>query len=203
MRRTVGFAPASTTYERRQPANRRIQGWYIEQTKGDFLLETNSGGPLSDKSVRVYQAPSLMAVPSPLDWRPSVKLPKEQGAAPAAVKKSVASRKQSYTARLSVADVEGVEQQYIPLNLSMESGQSLSEIELRLTGLPETATLSAGEKLADGTWVVTAKDTGNLRVLAPDIEKPERHTVAVEVVDSKTGSLSAPTQEMLLSILPR
>jgi len=63
--------------------------------------------------------------------------------------------------------------------------------------------LSAGEELADGTWVAAAKDTGILRVLVPDAEKPERHTVAVEVVDSKTGSLSAPTQEMLLSISPR
>ena len=84
----------------------------------------------------------------------------------------------------------------------MDSGQS-SEIELRLTGLPEAATLSAGEKLADGTWVVAAKATGNLRVLVTDIDRPERHTVAVEAVDSKTGSVSAPTQEMLLSILPR
>src|SRR6185312_8874211 len=32
---------------------------------------------------------------------------------------------------------------------------------------------------------------------------PEHHTVAVEAVEAKTGSLAAPTQDMQLSILPR
>jgi hypothetical protein len=112
-------------------------------------------------------------------------------------------KKRFHTTRLSVADVEGVEQQFIPLNLSMDTGEGTSDVQLRLSGLPEAATLSAGQKLADGAWVVTAKDANGLRVMTPDIEKPEHHTVAVEAVEAKTGSLAAPTQEMLLSIVPR
>jgi hypothetical protein len=113
------------------------------------------------------------------------------------------TKKRFHTARLSVADVEGVEQQYIPLNVTMDTGEGSSDVQLRLSGLPEAAKLSAGQKLADGAWVVTAKDAAGLRVLTPDIDKPERHTVAVEAVEAKTGSLAAPTQEMQLSILPR
>jgi hypothetical protein len=113
------------------------------------------------------------------------------------------TKKRFHTARLSVADVEGVEQQSIPLNLSMDTGEGTGDVQLRLSGLPEAASLSAGQKLADGAWVVTAKDAPDLKVLTPDIQKPEHHTVAVEAVETKTGSLAAPTQEMQLSIVPR
>jgi hypothetical protein len=127
---------------------------------------------------------------------------KDQGKAPSRTA-GKATKKRFHTARLSVSDVEGVEQQYVPLNLTMDTGEGANDIQLRLSGLPEAAKLSAGQKLADGAWVVTAKEAAGLSVLTPDIDKPERHTVAVEAVEAKTGSLAAPTQEMQLSIVPR
>lgn len=154
--------------------------------------------------------PLAEAPPVPESVPPPVATEAPPQAAPAkdqAKAKSTAvgkpSKKRFHTARLNVADVEGVEQQYIPLNLTMDTGDGPSDVQLRLSGLPEAAKLSAGQKLADGAWVVTAKDAAGLRVLTPDIEKPEHHTVAVEAVEAKTGSLAAPTQEMQLSILPR
>ena len=139
-------------------------------------------------SLTAEMAPPAETAPPPANHdlpAPEANLPGADAATPPVTAKSVASKKRFHTARLNVNDVEGVEQQYIPLNLTMDNGQSPGEIELRLSGLPEAATLSAGEKLADGAWVVTAKDTDNLRVMAPDIDKPERHTVAVEAVETQ------------------
>jgi hypothetical protein len=189
---------------------------------GPVVIEatTTSEGPTGAlPEAAKEEAPPAEHSPPPLAEAPPVPEPVPPPAAaeasppPAAAAKDQAkapsrtagkaTKKRFHTARLSVSDVEGVEQQYIPLNLTMDTGEGPTDIQLRLSGLPEAAKLSAGQKLADGAWVVTAKDAAGLRVLTPDIEKPERHTVAVEAVEAKTGSLAAPTQEMQLSIVPR
>jgi hypothetical protein len=153
----------------------------------------------------VAEAPPLPEAPAAAAATPPASAVPEPTREPVKVQSTIGkpTKKRFHTARLSVADIEGGEQQSIPLNLSMDAGEGTGDVQLRLSGLPEAASLSAGQKLADGAWVVTAKDAPDLKVLTPDIQKAERHTVAVEAVETKTGSLAAPTQEMQLSIVPR
>ncbi|MET0483136.1 MAG: hypothetical protein ABWZ27_09520 [Aestuariivirgaceae bacterium] len=161
--------------------------------------------PSEQMPAPLAEAPPASETPATAAVTPAAVPPAEPSREPVRAQSTIGkpTKKRFHTARLSVADVEGGEQQSVPLNLSMDAGDGTGDVQLRLSGLPETASLSAGKKLADGAWVVTAKDASDLKVLTPDIQKPERHTVAVEAVETKTGSLAAPTQEMQLSIIPR
>jgi hypothetical protein len=180
------------------------EGSNVEGPTG-ALPEANKETPAEHMPPPAAEPPPLPEAPAGAAATPAAPPQAEPAKEPAKAQSTMgkATKKRFHTARLSVADVEGVEQQSIPLNLSMDTGEGTGEVQLRLSGLPETASLSAGQKLADGAWVVTAKDASDLKLLTPDIQKAEHHTVAVEAVETKTGSLAAPTQEMQLSIVPR
>ncbi len=181
------------------------EGSNAEGPTGALPEASKEETPAEHRPAPVAEAPPLPEAPAAAAVSPPAPAATEPTKEPVKAQSTAGkpTKKRFHTARLSVADVEGAEQQSIPLNLSMDAGEGTGDVQLRLSGLPEAASLSAGQKLADGAWVVTAKDAPDLKVLTPDIQKPERHTVAVEAVETKTGSLAAPTQEMQLSIVPR
>jgi hypothetical protein len=181
------------------------EGSNAEGPTGALPEASKEETPAEHMPAPVAEAPPLPEAPAAAAVTPPAPAASEPSKEPVKTQSTVGkpTKKRFHTARLSVADVEGVEQQSIPLNLTMDAGDGAGDVQLRLSGLPEAASLSAGQKLADGAWVVTARDAPDLKVLTPDIQKPERHTVAVEAVETKTGSLAAPTQEMQLSIVPR
>jgi hypothetical protein len=112
---------------------------------------------------------------------------------------AAASRKPVRTAHLEVADAAGKAMDHIPLQLAVTGLGNSEDMVLRFTGLPATATLSAGTRQADGTWQIAAGATPGLRLLL-SAALPQPLAVEVAALDGKTGDLAAPAQAMKVSV---
>ena len=120
------------------------EGSNVEGPTG-ALPEANKETPAEHMPPPAAEPPPLPEAPAGAAATPAAPPRAEPAKEPAKAQSTMGkATKRFHTARLSVADVEGVEQQSIPLNLSMDTGEGTGEVQLRLSGLPETASLSAG-----------------------------------------------------------
>jgi choice-of-anchor C domain-containing protein len=94
------------------------------------------------------------------------------------------------TANVAVGNVVGLEDQAIKLDLAA----SLSDIDgsetmkIAIKGVPESFTLSAGTRNADGSWSVAQSDLGNVSINAPkDFNGQVNLTLEATATESSNG----------------
>jgi hypothetical protein len=120
--------------------------------------------------------------------------PAEEKAAPL-----VGEGKPVQTVRLVTQDAAGQAPGPIPLTLALEEPAGGADLALRLTGLPEDASLTAGARLSDGAWLVAPGETADLKLtLAHPLALPLRLEVAA--IEKASGELAAPVQEMAVAV---
>ena len=102
-------------------------------------------------------------------------------------------------AKLDVADASGGLNTYIPLALHAEPGLQDQALMLKLTGLPETAYLTAGTRDRQNIWQLSPADLKDLKLVVPTTATP-RFDVAVAAFEPRTGELLAPVKEMTIAI---
>lgn len=125
------------------------------------------------------------------------------GAAPAADAAAPAStaigKKPVATATLDVGDVTGTLNSAIPLMLRAEPAVADQQILLRLSGLPESAYLTAGRRAGEGSWQLEAGEEFDVKLVVPVTDTP-KFDVSVAAIEKDTGELAAPVKEMRVAI---
>jgi len=112
---------------------------------------------------------------------------------------TVLAKKTIATATLSVSDVSGELNSLIPLMLHAEPGEAGGDLVLKLSGLPQSAYLTAGAKAEDNAWQLAAADAAGVKLVVPQTSEPS-FDVAVAAFEAKTGELATPIKEMTVAI---
>ncbi|WP_373505834.1 hypothetical protein [Aestuariivirga sp.] len=115
------------------------------------------------------------------------------------VASTVISKKQVSTATLQVADVSGQTNSLIPLSLRAEPGTLGSDLFLKISGLPESAYLTSGQRDADKLWALNIADLKDVKLIVPHSQIPEID-LAVAAFESSTGELAAPVKTMTVAL---
>ena len=105
------------------------------------------------------------------------------------------------TAHLDVANASGVIMDQIPLQLGVADDGPGRDIVIALAGLPDTASLSAGTRQADGQWLIGANEISGLKLMMTT-PTPRPLTLAVTARDRATGQLVAPLRQLTLNVAP-
>ena len=120
-------------------------------------------------------------------------------AAVAAVNRTVIARKPVATATLNVSDVSGGLNSMIPLLLHAEPATAGQDIFLKISGLPQSAYLTAGSRRKDNDWQLAAADADDVKLVVPQSEAPE-FDVDIAAIETKTGELAAPIKQITVAI---
>ena len=120
---------------------------------------------------------------------------------PASVLAPVDGQKPVNTAHLDVADASGVIMDQIPLRLAVADAAPGRDIVIALAGLPDTASLSAGTRRADGQWLIDANEVSGLKLMMTT-PTPAPLTLAVTARDRASDELVAPMRQMTLTVAP-
>jgi hypothetical protein len=103
------------------------------------------------------------------------------------------------SARLAVNDVRGQLNSMIPLMLTATPASADQPVDLEITGLPQSAYLTAGHQKEDGSWVVKAPEIADLKLVIPESLNP-KIDLQVAAVEQNSGSLAAPAQLMSVAL---
>lgn len=120
-------------------------------------------------------------------------------AAPSLGNATTVSKKTIATATLNVSDVSGDADSVIPLLLHAQPSEASQSLSLRISGMPEAAYLTAGEKNQDATWKLAAADIKDVGIVVPPGSSP-KFDLAIAAVDVKTSELAAPIKEITVTI---
>jgi hypothetical protein len=112
---------------------------------------------------------------------------------------TIVAKKSIATATLDVSDVSGELNSMIPLVLRAESAVADQDLILKLSGLPQSAYLTAGAKVKDNAWQLAAADAAGVKLVVPQTSKPT-FNIAVAAFEAKTGELAAPIKEIIVAI---
>jgi hypothetical protein len=112
---------------------------------------------------------------------------------------TIISKKPIATATLDVGDVQGTANTVIPLSLRAEAGSNPQDLGIRITGLPQSAFLSAGQRLSDNSWLLKPGEERGVGIIVPTADVP-RLDLSVAAVELKTGELAAPIREMTVAL---
>lgn len=118
---------------------------------------------------------------------------------PASDTVTVVAKKSVATATLNVSDVSGALNSMIPLMLHAEPAVAGHDLILKLSGLPQSAYLTAGAKADDNAWQLAAIDADDVKLVVPHSSE-SNFDVAVAAFEAKTGELAAPIKEMTVAI---
>jgi hypothetical protein len=103
--------------------------------------------------------------------------------------------------RLETFDAEGVAGTDIPLKLRAEATLRDQKVDLRLVGIPEDISLSVGQRLKDGSWLVKPADQTRVSLQVP-AEVSGHLQLSIEALEQETGELATPPQEIGITIAP-
>lgn len=112
---------------------------------------------------------------------------------------AASGRKPITMAKLDVADASGSLNSLIPLALHADETGISENILLKLSGLPKSAYLTAGARLNDSDWQLAAADAVGVKLVVPRTDAPS-FKVGVTALESKSGEMVAPPQEMTIAI---
>ena len=112
---------------------------------------------------------------------------------------TVISKKPISTASIDVADVFGAPNSSIPLTLRADPTLDGRDISIRISGLPENAMLTAGQKQNDRTWLLSDDELANVSIVVPDASIP-KFDLSVAAIETKTGELASPVREMTVAL---
>jgi hypothetical protein len=158
------------------------------------LMAIVSGGTVGFLSA---EFPAMKAKANALLGAPEKPAAKERQSL--TVASTVISKKLVPTATLQVSDVSGQTNSLIPLSLRAEPGVTGSDLLLKISGLPETAYLTSGQRDADKLWALNTADLKNVKLIVPHSQIPEID-LAVAAFESKTGELAAPVKTMTVAL---
>lgn len=145
-----------------------------------------------------YGATHYKAIGAKADEIASLIRPGVESAA-AADTVTVVAKKSIATATLDVSDVSGELNSMIPLMLHVEPAVAGHDLILKLSGLPQSAYLTAGAKASDNGWQLAASEIGGVKLVVPQTSRPS-FDVAVAAFEANTGELAAPVKEMTVAI---
>ena len=112
---------------------------------------------------------------------------------------TVLAKKTIATATLAVSDVSGELNSMIPLMLHVEPAVAGDDLVLKLSGLPQSAYLTAGTKARDDAWQLAAADAAGVKLVVPRTSEPS-FDVEVAAFEAESGQLAAPIKEMTVAI---
>ncbi|HUR43882.1 MAG TPA: hypothetical protein VMZ01_07270, partial [Aestuariivirga sp.] len=98
--------------------------------------------------------------------KPGAATAEEPGSVTVVAKKSIA------TATLHVSDVSGELNSMIPLMLRAEPAVAGHDLVLKISGLPQSAYLTAGMKAEDNAWQLPAADAKDVKLVVPVTSQP-------------------------------
>lgn len=104
-------------------------------------------------------------------------------------------------AHLDVRDVDGNAGELIPLRISAVTPVNSEALALRVFGLPEDATLSSGQKLNDGSWLLRDGEENDVK-LRLSAQASGELMLAVEAITLPDGEPATPAKEMRVRIGP-
>lgn len=117
---------------------------------------------------------------------------------PQEVPSALASRKLILTASINVSDVSGPVDEMIPLPLRIVPERAGQKLAVRISGLPEAAYLTAGQRVAKN-WILQPGQEKNVKLVVPDAEASQ-YQVEVAALEPTTGQLAAPAKVMTLML---
>ncbi|WP_420904927.1 hypothetical protein [Candidatus Magnetaquiglobus chichijimensis] len=102
---------------------------------------------------------------------------------------------------METSDVVGQEDSGIPLNIEVNQTDSSETVKVYIEGVPEGATLSAGEDLGDGRWELRVEDLKDLVLSPPENSDVDFSlTVRSVVTEPQTGETSTTTQTVNVEV---
>ncbi len=107
--------------------------------------------------------------------------------------------KQITTAKLNVADVSGALNTLIPLSLDASSGTDGPQLAFRLSGMPESAYLTAGNKSGIGGWLLKPGEADNVKLVVPKAPASS-FAIGVAAIEAVSGELVSPVVEMNVAL---
>jgi hypothetical protein len=175
---------------------------------GFLVYDRTSGGQLTrsltaDTSALLASGPTSEAragsteQPAP----PALQVSEPAPVTEFAEQQTTASTKPIAIAKLEVGDAEGPASAPIALPLKAEPAIADQSLALKLSGIPDSAKLTAGRQIAQGTWMLNPGEEQNVKLLIPQA-KAGQFAITVEAIEPRTGELAAPMKEMTVNILP-
>lgn len=103
------------------------------------------------------------------------------------------------TARVNVEDVSGAVNAPIPLDISAYPTEPGMLLALKITGLPEDSYITKGKQVAQGEWLVRAKDIRAGELVVTSATQPELGLL-VTALEELSGKAAAPAQSMRVAL---
>ncbi|MCB1380827.1 MAG: hypothetical protein KDK89_21030 [Alphaproteobacteria bacterium] len=128
--------------------------------------------------------------------------PSVEGVAVAAADPQVTaapSKKPIQIAKLDVADASGHLNTEIPLSVSAQPAFTGQDLIVKISGLPDTAYLTAGSRRNDKSWLLPLSDLSHANLVVTAAPKPTID-LTIAAVEAKTGELASPAREMTVAI---
>ncbi len=115
-------------------------------------------------------------------------------AAPAPV-----SKKEVSMASLDVNDARGTLNSMIPLLLHAAASDASNPIDIKISGLPPSAYLSAGKRSGVSDWTVKTTEIDGLKLVVPTADQSNLD-LEVAALDQKSGALAAPVKSLNIAL---
>lgn len=109
------------------------------------------------------------------------------------------SKKEVSMASLDVNDARGTLNSMIPLMLHAAAADAATPIDIKISGLPPSAYLSAGKRSGDSDWTVQASEIEGLKLVVPAADQPKLD-LEVAALDQKSGALAAPVKSVSIAL---
>ncbi len=109
------------------------------------------------------------------------------------------AKKIIHSAKVKVNDVAGSINSAIPLDITAVPPDESGPLALKISGLPPEAYLTKGMEVTPGEWLLKAEDVAKAELVVPRSKATELG-LEVTALDSVTGELAAPSQEMRVAL---
>ena len=109
------------------------------------------------------------------------------------------SKKEISMASLDVNDARGTLNSMIPLILHAAPPDEANPIDLKISGLPPSAYLSAGKRSGISDWTVKTSEIAGLKLVVPNADL-SKLDLEVAALDEKSGALAAPVKSLSIAL---
>jgi hypothetical protein len=99
-----------------------------------------------------------------------------------------------------VADVSGKVNTVIPLALRADAASDAQQLSIKISGLPQSAFLSAGTRISDNSWLLKGGEEKGVSLIVPTADTP-KFDLSVEAREISSGELAAPIREMTVALM--
>ncbi len=204
IRRPSPRAPRLPTREPRRKAGRDIAlaaslSLAVAGLTGLIVFDRTSGGSLSQA---VTNKVAGLWASAPVAAALAEEKLADADAQPAmAASPSLISKKPVAIAGLQVEDAAGEASSSIPLSLKADPAIPGQALALKLSGMPESASLTAGTRVSETEWMLRPGEEQGVKFVAP-ASLSGQFSISVEALEPRTGDLAAPVKEMTVSVSP-